>query len=69
MLVRAKEAFVASTDLQYSVVVSPRDIYDGTHPIVRAYPTMFVEVRATVDPIVEQATAAPGEKRSTRRPS
>jgi hypothetical protein len=35
--------------------------FDSNHPVVKAFPTMFGEVEA-IHP-VEQATAAPGEKR------
>ena len=36
--------------------------YDEDDPIVRQFPHLFSDV----SPVVEQATAAPGEKRATR---
>jgi hypothetical protein len=54
--------------------------YPDDHPIVKTYPGMFVTpdewaaahqvaepTRGAKEPPVEQATAAPGEKRPTRR--
>lgn len=62
----------------------PVNVHQGTFwpaddPIVQAYPTLFdtdlvpslsysVEPRRGATQPVEQATAAPGEKRTTRRP-
>lgn len=37
--------------------------FDSNHPVVRAFPSMFGEVEQ-IHPPVEQATAAPGEKRN-----
>lgn len=63
MLVRPTQPFVARID-NMDVVLSPSDILEDTHPVVREHPAMFVKVRAT---IVEQATANPGEMRNARR--
>lgn len=58
-------------------VIRPGQLYDTTHPLVRAYPWAFADPEraaaerertqriTAVD--VEQATAAPGERRGTRR--
>lgn len=58
-------------------VPNPAITYDDQHPMVRAYPWAFASVdevadareaeRETTSVPIEQATAAPGEKRSTRR--
>ena len=36
--------------------------FDSNHPVVRAFPSMFGQVDLA-HPAIEQATAAPGEKR------
>lgn len=44
--------------------------YLATDRVVRQYPDLFTtdeRAAATTEPVVEQATAAPGEKRGTRR--
>lgn len=56
-------------------------LFDDKEPVVREYPALFEDTEAAalrlmeqppafraVAPIVESATAAPGEKRSTKRP-
>lgn len=48
------------------IVPDPRVPYRDDDPLVVAYPWMFFS-DADLDGEVEQATAAPGEKRSTRR--
>lgn len=58
-------------------VPNPAITYAPDHPMVRAYPWAFASVdevadareaeRETTSVPIEQATAAPGEKRSTRR--
>lgn len=65
-LVRPREPFV-STALDHPVVLGPGDILHDTHPHVRANPGLFVEVRATIDDGIEQATARPGERSNARR--
>jgi hypothetical protein len=45
-----------------SVQVVKGQNFDSNHPVVKAFPEMFGEVER-VHPPVEQATAAPGEKR------
>lgn len=48
-------------------VLNPREIFATDHPIVRAYPQLFRTIEESRQrPAVEQATAAPGEKRGTR---
>lgn len=49
------------------VVIRPEDIYDADDELVRAYPDAFEIIRATAGDNVEQATAAPGELRKSRR--
>lgn len=57
------------------VQVRAGELWDGDDPLVARYPDMFVEapnvVRSTASENgyteVEQATAAPGEKRNVRR--
>lgn len=41
------------------VALSPDDPYDSEHPLVREYPWAF-----SADNAIEQASAAPGEKRN-----
>jgi hypothetical protein len=75
MLVRAKTTFV-STYYGRPEVVSPNDIFDSEDILVLDRPDMFEEIVPTRvseprrnEPVIEQATAAPGEKRQgTRRP-
>lgn len=54
------------------MVVSPDELLDTEDPedasIIRQNPTAFHPVTATRAARVEQATAAPGESRTTRRP-
>jgi len=42
--------------------LKPGDPYDSRDPLVRAYPWAFAADN------IETATAAPGERRSTRQP-
>ena len=68
-IVRPTTTFV-STALGYDVVLRPGDILDDKHPHVRHAPGMFKPVRVTVPmpgETIEQATAAPGERRDVRR--
>jgi hypothetical protein len=65
------------------VYVNGHIVIAGQHwpaddPVVRAQPELFTDdarygltasVPVPPEPVVEQATAAPGEKRATRRPS
>lgn len=66
MLMRPTSAFVSEI-LGYPVVLGPTDILEDTDPHVRAYPTCFVEVTANRAGTVEQATAAPGERRNIKK--
>jgi len=44
------------------------DVYEGSDPLVRKYPQWFIEVDSTsLVPVVEAATAAPGERRTVAR--
>ena len=47
------------------IVRAGETIREG-HPLLRAYPQMFEPLRVVYD-VVEKATAAPGEKRTTTR--
>lgn len=48
-----------------SYVFNRKDLLAGDHPVVRAHPKLFETAEPTRDrPVVEQATAAPGEVRS-----
>ncbi len=66
-LVRASAPFACEHD-GYTQVIQPGSIYEDTDPLVRANPDCFEPVRATAGVSVEQATAAPGERRDVRRP-
>lgn len=41
--------------------------FDADHPLVKARPNLFTDRPPIVEGEVERATAAPGEKRATRR--
>ena len=43
-------------------VLNPNELFDSDHELVRAYPHLFRQTKAT-HLAVEQATAAPGEQR------
>lgn len=49
------------------VVPNPAHQYRSDDPLVRAYPWLFVADNAEGGGAVEQATRAPGERRTTRR--
>lgn len=63
-----------------SIVVNEDDFYADDHPYVKAWPDMFGDLDDVLHilkaparapkpvPVVEQATAAPGEVRETARP-
>lgn len=71
-VLRCTEAF-AFSDHKTGVerVVRPGDLVDSKDALVKGREQWFESVDATVDRVsdrsVEQATAAPGEKRPTRR--
>jgi chloramphenicol 3-O-phosphotransferase len=71
-VLRCIEAF-AFSDHKTNVerVVRPGDLVDAKDPLVKGREMWFESVDATVDRVsdrtVEQATAAPGEKRTARR--
>ncbi len=60
MILRARAAFFAA-----GRVVRPGDIVSDSDPIVTGREALFETV---TEPGVEEATARPGEKRSTTRP-
>ncbi len=66
--VRAKEP--ASGDFNGEPFeVSPAEILNGDHPLVRAYPHLFKPLEASRErPVVEEMTAEPGVKRGPGRP-
>lgn len=49
-----------------SVMVLQGEAYAADHPIVKKYPHFFGPHELRVAPAVEQATAAPGEKRGKK---
>ncbi len=62
MLLRARSSFFAADRL-----VRVGDIVDDSDPVVRDRADLFEQVAATSSPLVEKATAVPGEKRPARR--
>jgi hypothetical protein len=68
-IVSCTDSFAAANGVR----VQGGALFDADHPIVRRYPSMFatppfVTIPRTAPP-VEQATAAPGETRVTKRPT
>lgn len=63
-IVQANTSFVALVGRD-EVPVKKGDLADADSAVAKKYPTLFepVAVRFTGGPRVEQATAAPGEKR------
>lgn len=68
MIVRAKESF----RIPGRQFIAEGSLFDSEHPLVQSRAALFepVEMGDAVieDSVVESATAAPGEKRSTSRP-
>lgn len=66
-LVQAKEAFSGAIDGE-RINARPGDLFEADHPAVRKWPHLFIPVvlRYPIKRSVEQATAAPGEKRGER---
>jgi len=68
LILKARSSFVGEVGGE-TLYVSEGDLFEVDHPAVRKWPTMFVPVtfpypvKRVVEPIIEQATAAPGEKR------
>lgn len=61
--VRPREACTFDHDGE-AVVLSPKEILRADDPVVRARPNLFKPLEPSRQrPAVEQATAAPGEKR------
>ena len=60
--VRVRESCVVTPSGGTPIALRVHDAYDDDDPIVREFPAAFVSD-------VEQATAAPGEKRNARRTS
>ena len=59
-IVMALTSFVG----QDGAVISEGDLYTSDHPAVKKWPDLFKSVVArAAEPRIEQATAAPGEKR------
>lgn len=65
MLLRAKTTFIAFTPAGQKVVAKG-DIFDSSNPIVAKRADLFTPVEVSA-PVVEEATAAPGEQRATTR--
>lgn len=64
-LYMAKESFAATIDGDY-VSVSKGDLVRAGHPILKGRESLFVPAEGYVRFDVEQATAAPGERRGDR---
>jgi hypothetical protein len=63
MILRAKYAFKGSLDGE-NISIGVGDLFDSGHPAVHKWPDFFVPAEIRMGPKkVEQATAAPGEKR------
>lgn len=64
-MVRAKETFLVATETGRPLWVTAGELYAANNPVVKGREAMFEDL----EDAVEQATAAPGEKRSvsTRR--
>lgn len=63
-LLVARESFVCDLDGQLCDI-HQGDLIEADHPLARKYPKLFGEpfLRFPVERRIEQATAAPGEKR------
>lgn len=62
----AKTTFYAVIDGQRTMVKKGRDLVRAGHPLLDRFPDKFKPATVRFD--VEQATAAPGEKRGTPTP-
>lgn len=67
LILQANTSFNATVD-GVAIAIHEGETIDADHPIVRRYPQYFDSVAvihrtSRSEPIVEQATAAPGEKR------
>jgi hypothetical protein len=60
-LLVARESFVCELD-GTELDIREGDLLEADHPIAKKFPKQFIEPRLRF-PKVEQATAAPGEKR------
>ena len=60
-LLAARDSFVGSIDGE-TIHIDRGDLVESDHPIVKKWPSLFAAPRLRY-PMVEQATAAPGEKR------
>lgn len=72
MAKRAKQSAAFDTADGRHIVVNSEDIYADDHPYVLARPALFEDAlqgRVIGERSVEQATAAPGEKRDTKKQS
>lgn len=68
---RATSSFAYSDESGAIIVVSPDTWYADNDPVVKLHPSLFLDVEQEIArqiKTVEQATAAPGEARNTRRP-
>lgn len=63
MIVRAKESF----RIPGRQFIAEGSLFDSEHPLVQSRAALFEPVEMG-DAVIESATAAPGEKRSTSRP-
>lgn len=66
-LYRIVSPFIAFEDGREVPYLVNTEIYAEDHPAVKRYRDSFVEVQVLGGPVVEDATAAPGEKRTISR--
>jgi hypothetical protein len=69
-VLRAKESFAVQDDRGYVRIVAAGDVVDSSDNVVRGRESLFEPAEDTITrraDFVEQATAAPGEKRTVSR--
>lgn len=64
-LLRAREAFFVATKSGYARQIQEGEMVESDDPIVKGREAYFIQVR--IGDVVEQATAAPGEKRAVKK--
>lgn len=67
-ILRPTESFVAIDSHGTKHHFGPGDLVDASSWVVKGREALFEPAEPTNEPAVEQATAAPGEKRTVRRP-
>ena len=72
-IVYARDTLATGTADGLTVSLVAGDPWDAADPLVRQRPELFgpepppQSIRRTAAPVIEQATAAPGERRNVRR--